>query len=88
MPNSDQFKYLKQEEKTPIPLRASRERKKAPEPIMLPEQPTFDERIKHLVRSTVCEMLYHIMRSEEQVNIVNMSFEEFDAFMARVLEDA
>jgi len=32
--------------------------------------------------------LYHLMRSELEVNIVSMSYDEFEAFWARVMQEA
>jgi hypothetical protein len=41
---------------------------------------TFEKRI----RQTVSQMLYSLMRCEELIDIVHMSPEQFDAFVARV----
>jgi len=31
--------------------------------------------------------LYHLMRSEQEVNIVSMSFQEFEIFWDRVMQE-
>ena len=73
-------------DKEPTPIRL-----RNPQPIILPTKPaTLDERIDKRIRQTVSQMLYHLMRSEELLDIVNMSPQEFDAFVERVTaeEDA
>ena len=61
--------------------------RKPPEPIQFPAPLTFDERIRTLVRSTVSELLYHILRSKEELDIVEMSEQDFEAFCKRVLAE-
>jgi hypothetical protein len=45
--------------------------------------PTLDERIENIVKRA----LYQLMRCEEEVQIVNMSFAEFETFWQRVMEE-
>ena len=81
LPNSDQLKYLKDKEPTPLHRHAKRE----PQPITLPTNPrTFEAHVQQLVRATVLETLYSLMRSEETLNIATMTFQEFEDFAARV----
>jgi hypothetical protein len=66
-------------------------RRRNPQPLILPSNPpTFDKRIDMQIRRTVSQMLYNLMRCEELMNIMTMTQEEFDAFVARVTaeEDA
>jgi hypothetical protein len=61
--------------------------RKPPEPLQFPAPVTFDERIRQLVRSTVAKQLYHVLRSKEELDIIEMSEEEFEAFCERVLAE-
>jgi len=70
----------KTDKPTPIPKRASA----SPQPIALSQHPTLDERIDARVKRA----LYHLMCSEQEINIVSMSYDEFEAFWARVMQEA
>jgi hypothetical protein len=69
-------------EKKPIPLRASR---KQPEPIVLPKPSPLDH---HLTLRDLSKILFTIGHYDEsEPTVVEMTAQEFDAFMVRVLED-
>ena len=73
MPNSDQLKYLKREPKPityPLP----------PKPYTLTR-----EDVQRIVFEKVSEILYNLLRSEEEISISTMSFADFDAFLQRVM---
>ena len=61
--------------------------RKPPEPLVFPAPATFDERIERLVRSTVAKQLYHVLRSKEEIDIIEMSEAEFEEFCERVLAE-
>ena len=69
---------MKTDKPTPIPKR------REPKPLIMPANPpTLDERIENIVKRA----LYQLMRCEEEVQIVNMSFAEFETFWQRVMEE-
>ena len=78
MSNSDQLKYLRMDEQV-------RKRAKSPEPIILRKRSPLD---KPLTLRDLSKILFTIGHYEEdEATVVEMTPAEFDAFMARVLED-
>ncbi len=69
--------------------------KKEPQPIMFPgtqigildasNRRLTREDVQRIVFEKVSEMLYCLLRSEEQISISSMSFADFDAFLQRVM---
>ncbi len=69
--------------------------KKEPQPIMFPgtqigildvsNRRLTREDVQRIVFEKVSEILYQLLRSEEQISISSMSFADFDAFLQRVM---
>ncbi len=73
------------EKKTPIPLRASRK----PEPIVLQQpRPLVSPAMRDFIHQEITKALYAIGQYDPEPNIAAMSYDEFEAFMANVWEDA
>ncbi len=58
-------------------------RRSTKEPIKFPPPQTFDQRI----RRNMYEILYHVLRSTERVNIDTMSYGEFVATIERMIAE-
>ncbi len=73
------------DKKTPIPLRASRK----PEPIVLQQpRPLVSPAMRDFIHQEITKALYAIGQYDPEPNIAEMSYDEFEAFMAHVWEDA
>ncbi len=74
-------------EPTPIPLRASRK----PEPIVLAPRPPISlvsAAMADFIHQEITKALYAIGHYDPEPNIAAMSYDEFEAFMAHVWEEA
>lgn len=71
------------DKKTPIPLRASRK----PEPIVLAPRPLVSPAMADFIHQEITKALYAIGQYDPEPNIAEMTYEQFEAFMAQVWED-
>jgi hypothetical protein len=87
MSNADQLKYERMKEyldKKPTPIRKHASN---PEPIVLTPKPSFADTLDERIEATVKKVIYQLMRSEETINIAVMSYEDFEVFWQRVMEE-
>jgi hypothetical protein len=70
------------DKKTPIPLRASR----PPEPIVLTARPPVSPAMADFIHQEITRALYAIGQYDPEPNIAEMTYDEFEAFMAHVWE--
>ncbi len=58
-------------------------RRSTNEPIKFPPPQTFDQRI----RRNIYQILYHVLRSQERVDVNTMSYTEFVATIERMIAE-